>query len=197
MDINKINAYIRMVADDAYKSERRTGVFKYQICALDDVVMLDFRTEHERVGRRIAYRLAKNFERNCGCKLAIGNRYGDQVREQTDTRLKFFLSDSSVSPNHTIAYCKLLGKWRSVNCCYKTEETALYLNPDYDNDAPHSVLYARMKELVDNPSGFTGETGWNEYCKLYERLYGFSPRAQEKLRVYPEQEFVINIVYAW
>jgi len=197
MDINKINAYIRTVADDAYKSEKKKGVFKYQMCRLDDVIMLDFETGFDCVDRRITYRLMRNFEKNFGCKLFIGNRFAKQLRLKNYTGSKFCLHNKSIDINHTIAYCRILGEWRSINCYYKTEETAAYLHPDYSNNAPYDVLREKMKELVKDPSNFEGKEGWDEYSRAYERLYGFTPRAQEKLWVYPEQEFIINLAYPW
>ena len=192
MDIKKIESYIEKVAKDAFLAEERQGKFQFQVCCLDDTVMLAFKTGYDRVDRRIVFRLVNNFQRNFGYRLFIKLRYAMLMRRSSGVPDKFHLEAEDVDINHTIAYCRMLGKWSAVNCYYKTGETAAYLNPDFDNDADYSIIYKKMEELVENPSGFEGKRGWDEYCRLYNELYGFTPRAQEKLEVFPQKEVFFN-----
>ena len=189
INTKRIEDYLKRVASDAFKSEERTGIFRAQFAKLDDVIMLRYETSFRRIDRKIMYRLVRNFENATGYHIVINN----QITNNTVTAVNSDLNDkpgrpymevSSVDPNHTIAFCTLLGKSITINC-YRYDEKGRnreYLNPDFDKEEFHSIICEKLIAMGKDTT-FGGKTGWNEYCDAYRQIYGFTPKAQDKLFV--------------
>ena len=183
-EIQNIERYILKVIDDACQAERRENRSKMQLCILDNTVMVAFRTGFDRVDRRVVYRLIKNFERNFEKEISIDNPNGRVYLHDWIPNTKYQLQgDDGIDPNHSIASCKILGKFQSIVSCQKGP----YINPDFEESAERgfSILYKKIRELYPEAEylHYEGESGWKQYCVDYKKLYGHEPLAEGKVIV--------------
>ena len=69
--MKKMTNYIEKVIKEAFVSEGRRFDYSFQTAILDDTMFLVFRTNYNRVNRRICFRLKKNFFKNFGVNLFV------------------------------------------------------------------------------------------------------------------------------
>lgn len=181
---DRINTYLLHVAEDSFRTEKRTGVFTAQFAEFNNTILLKFRTNFEKVDRRIIFRLTNNFKKTTGFDIIIDSKIAKQLRDQMDTTPgQLRLSDGSIDPNYTVAFCSLLGKPVTLNYYSKTEQNKSYLNPDFDADPNISIL-AKKFLAAGSDLAFQNSAGWKEYCRIYREIYGHMPRAQKAVIVH-------------
>lgn len=185
----RVRGYVLRTAADAFQVESRSGTFTFQFALLGGTCLLRMWSGFGKVDQKITYRLMKNFEKNTGLKLSMDTEYAKILREKSASvgpAPALRLSDGTVDPNRTVAFCDLMGKPASVDCDAPTELTAAYVNPDYgriDDGSGTSILWEKFRR-AGAAQVYRERNGWERYCAAYAGIYGHEPPAQADLRVY-------------
>lgn len=176
-----MQSYIQKVCSEAAVSENKPDNTMFQMCIINDYVIVSIKSPYIRVSRKILYRLAKNFNQNfksAQLKLIASNKTDMRLLLADDIfdsmrGFDVFPLSQGIDPNFSIAYWEVFGK----PCSLQSFRDNSLISEDAGKPGTKyaNLHFENLVNYSGDPAYGVNTKSWNKYTADYQAIYNHDP----------------------